>query len=64
MDAKFGFRIKFYARIQIFRLLGPPELFLWLFKINRFFKNYMEFPYENKSVGNFPRSSFLYGEAI
>ena len=27
MDAKFGFCIKFYARIQIFRLLGPTKLF-------------------------------------
>ena len=53
MDAKFGFCIKFYARIQIFRLLGPTELLLWLFKINTFFKNYMDFPYKNKSGGNF-----------
>ena len=43
IDAKFGliFCIKFYARIQTFRLLGPPKLFLWLFKIARFFKNYI-----------------------
>ena len=53
MDAKFEFCIKFYARIQIFRLLGPIKLFLWLFRITRFFKNYMDFPYENKSGGNF-----------
>ena len=65
MDAKFGFCIKFYAKIQIFRLLGPTKLFLWLFKITRFFKNYMDFPQENKSGGNlFLPSSFLNGEAI
>ena len=63
MDAKFGFCIKLYARIQILRSLGPPKLFLWLFKITRFFKNY-GLPYENKSEGNFPPGSFLYGEAI
>ena len=33
MDAKFEFCIKFYARIQIFRLLGPTKFFLWPFKI-------------------------------
>ena len=59
MDAKFGFCIKFYARIQIFRLLGPPKLFSWLIKITRFFKNYMDFPYENKSGGTlFPQVHF------
>ena len=61
MDAKFGFSIKFYARIQIFRLLGPIKLFLWLFKITRFFKNYMVFPYEN----NFsPKFIFLWRSHI
>ena len=63
IDTKFEFCIKFYARIN-FRLLGPTKLFLWLFIITRFFKNYMDFPYENKSGGNFPPSSFLYLEAI
>ena len=61
MDAKFGFSIKFYARIQIFRLLGPTKLFSWPFKITRFFKNYMEFPYENKSGENFsPKFIFIW----
>ena len=55
MDATFGFRIKFYARIRIFRLLGPTKLVLWPLKI---FKNYMNFPYETKPGGNFPPSSF------
>ena len=36
MDAKFGFCIKFYARIQFFCLLGHTKLFLWLFKIPDF----------------------------
>ena len=54
MNAKFGFCIEFYARIPIFRLLAPTRLFSWLFKITRFLKNYMDFPYENKSGGNFP----------
>ena len=53
MDAKFGFFIKFYARIQIFRSLGPTKLFYGHLKITRFFNNYMDFPYENKSVRNF-----------
>ena len=53
MDAKFEFCITCYSRIQIFRLSGPPKLFLWLFKITRFFKDYMDFRYENESGGNF-----------
>ena len=65
MDVKFGFHIKFYDRIQIFRLLGPTKLFLWPFKNRQIFQELMDFPYENKSGGkNFPPSSFLYGEAI
>ena len=48
------------ARIQIFRLLGLTKLFLWLFKITRFFKNYMDFPYENKPGENFFPQSFIF----
>ena len=58
MDAKFRFCITFYARIQSFKLLGPTKLFLWLFKITRFFKKYMDFPYEEKSGKNFPHVHF------
>ena len=54
MNVKFGFYIKFHARIQIFRLLGHTKLYLWVFKITRFFKRYMDFPYENKPGENFP----------
>ena len=65
MDAKFGFCIKFYARIQIFRLLGPPKLFLWPFKTNRFVKNYVDFPHENKSGGNIsPKFIFIWRSHI
>ena len=65
MDAKFGFCIKVYTRIQIFRLLGHTKLFLWLFKITRFFKNDMDFRYENKSGGNFsPKFIFIWRSHI
>ena len=59
IDTKFGFCIKFYARIQIFRLLGPTKLLLWLFKITRFFKSYMDFPYKtNLGETFFPQVHF------
>ena len=38
IDSKFGFFIKFYARIQSFRLLGPTKLFLWPFKNHQIFQ--------------------------
>ena len=61
MDAKFGFCIKFYTRMQIVRLLGRIRLFLWPFKNCQIFKNYMDFPYENKSGGNFfPKFIFVW----
>ena len=38
---------------------------LWLFKITRFFENYMDFPYENKSGGNFsPKFIFIWRSHI
>ena len=48
-----------------FMLLGPTKLFLWPFKITRFFKNYMDFSYEKRSGGNFfPKFIFIWRSHI
>ena len=61
MEAKFGFCMKFYARIQIFRLVGPTKLFLWL----QIFQELYGLSDMKTNLGEtFPPSSFLYGEAI
>ena len=67
MDAKFRFCITFYARIQILRLVRPTKLFLWLYKITRFLKNYMDFPIREQleSGGNFfPKFIFIWRSHI
>ena len=44
---------------------GLPNSSYGYLKSPDFFKDYMDFPYKNKSRGNvLPPSSFLYGEAI
>ena len=67
MDAKFGFCIKFYAKVQIFRVLESTELFLWPFKNHQIFQElyglYMNYMKTDLGEKVSP-SSFLYGEAI
>ena len=61
MDAKLGFFIKFYARIRFLGNKDLPNFFYGHLKITRFFKNYMDFPYENKSGRNFsPKFIFIW----
>ena len=55
----------FMPQYKFLCLLGPTNSFYGYLKITRFFKNYMDFPYENKYGGNLlPPISILYGETI
>ena len=59
MDAKFEFCIKFYARIQLFRLLGPPKLFFYgCLKIPDFSRIISTFHMETKLGETFPQVHF------